>query len=79
MKAGDTIDFVVDLRGTVEHDSFGWTVIVKLDPAAADSVPVEPIAWDSSATFRRPRPKPTDVWTRYAQVLLLSNEFVFVD
>jgi hypothetical protein len=79
VKAGDTIDFVVDPRASAEHDSYVWTVVVELQPAAADAAAVEPIAWDSAATFRTPKPPPTDVWTRYAQVLLLSNEFVFVD
>jgi hypothetical protein len=79
VKAGDTIDFVVDPRGSVEHDDFTWTVAIQLQPAAEDSAAGEPVAWDSFATFRKPKSKPTDVWTRYAQVLLLSNEFVFVD
>jgi hypothetical protein len=70
VQAGDTIDFVVDLRGTPENDEFTWTVEVKLDDVSS---------WDSAATFRKPRAPPLGIWARYAQVLLMSNEFVFVD
>ena len=79
--AGDTIDFVVDLRGTQENDDFTWTVDVKLNSAergshaAGDDV----TSWNSAATFRKPRATPLGIWARYAQVLLMSNEFVFVD
>jgi hypothetical protein len=74
VKAGDTIDFVVDLREALENDEFKWTVVVALEEPNGDTT-----RWDSAATFRQPRPRPLDVWARYAQVLLLSNEFVFVD
>jgi hypothetical protein len=74
VKAGDTIDFIVDLVSTVEHDTFTWPVILHLDSEGSAAT-----SWDSSATFRKPKFQPIDVWARYAQVLLLSNEFVFVD
>jgi hypothetical protein len=79
--AGDTIDLVVDLRGTPENDEFSWTVSMQLESsdrgsdAAADDVTI----WDSAATFRKPSAPPLGIWARYAQVLLMSNEFVFVD
>jgi hypothetical protein len=79
VKAGETIDFVVDLRNTIEHDSFSWIVVVHFQSVGDVGAAGDPIVWDSAATFRRPRPNPTDVWARYAQVLLVSNEFVFVD
>jgi cytochrome c553 len=74
VKAGDMIDFVVDLRDNIENDTFIWTAVVQLDSADGDTT-----RWDSAATFREPRPRPLNIWARYAQVLLLSNEFVFVD
>jgi hypothetical protein len=74
VKAGDTIDFVVDLRESLENDEFKWTVVVSLDDANGETT-----RWDSAATFRKPRPRTLDAWARYAQVLLMSNEFVFVD
>ena len=38
--------------------------------------------WDASADFGKPgreQPKPLNAWEKYAQVLMLSNELVFVD
>ena len=32
-----------------------------------------------SSDFAGPPPQPLDVWARYAQVLLQTNEFAFVD
>jgi hypothetical protein len=81
VRAGDTIDFVVDLRGTPENDAFTWTVTVQLAQAdsGSDGAPDSTTRWDSAATFRKPKAPPLSIWARYAQVLLLSNEFVFVD
>ena len=73
VEAGETIDFVVDTRSDAENDRFAWNVVVELTHDGETS------RWDSVATFREPRPHPLDVWARYAQILLLSNEFVFVD
>jgi hypothetical protein len=38
-------------------------------------------SWEVQRDFRGPAsdPAPLDAWGRYAQVLLSSNEFVFVD
>jgi hypothetical protein len=84
--AGDTIDFVVDLRETQENDAFTWTVDVKLEALqletaerGSNAVSDDLKSWDSAATFRKPRAPPLGIWARYAQVLLMSNEFVFVD
>ena len=37
--------------------------------------------WDARAEFNGPLPAPQhlDAWEQYAQVLLLANEFAFVD
>ena len=35
--------------------------------------------WNSSAEFSGPRAPPMNAWEKYAQVLLESNEFAFVD
>jgi hypothetical protein len=36
-------------------------------------------AWNASADFRGPAARPLGIWERYAQVLLETNEFAFVD
>ena len=91
VQAGDAIDFVVDLRGTIQNDSFAWTARLQLDRARPASeakssgrrptglMGSDSIVWDSAATFRKPVPQPLDVWSRYIQVLLMSNEFIYVD
>jgi hypothetical protein len=83
VKRGDTIDFVTDCRASVEFDSFHWAPVIKLvspDPKAA---PDQPREWNAKADFAGPpkeKPKPAlTAWEKYAQVLLLANELVFVD
>ena len=73
---GDTIDFVADSRDDTNNDSFNWTVQVKyLDGG-------ESLAWNSEKDFSgpaAPKVEPLNGWQRFAQVLLLSNEFSFLD
>jgi hypothetical protein len=38
-----------------------------------------PAEWNAAAQFAGPLPKRLGPWEKYAQVLLESNEFVFVD
>ncbi|MBV8879979.1 MAG: PSD1 domain-containing protein [Planctomycetaceae bacterium] len=81
VKKGDTIDFVVDCRGDENSDSFVWAPVIRLVEApgnAAGGVQ----EWSAAAEFRGPQTAPRrtlSAWERYAQVLLLSNEFMFVD
>jgi hypothetical protein len=69
VEKGDTIDFVVDARSDVENDGFGWSPVIK----SGETV------WDAKSDFRGPAPLPVDAWARYAQVLLETSEFAFVD
>ncbi len=81
VKRGDTIDFITDSRQSPSYDSFHWAPIIHCVKTAYDSpVPVRK-EWDAQAGFAGPAPAPTeaDAWERFAQVLLLSNEFFFVD
>jgi mono/diheme cytochrome c family protein len=71
VKKGDTIDFIVDLGGDLNSDSFLWHPIIRGSSE-----------WDSKAQFAGPpaaRPAELTAWEQYAQVLLETNEFVFVD
>lgn len=76
VKRGDTIDFVADLRASVDSDSFTWGETIRYTTAAADGK-----KWNAKADFAGPRKafKPLTPWERYAQALLLSNELMFVD
>jgi hypothetical protein len=77
VKRGDTIDFVVDLRGGLDSDSFTWAPRLRYVEGAGS----ETQRWNAKTDFSGPREqrKPLTPWERYAQVLLLSNELMFVD
>jgi len=71
VEAGDTLDFVVDIGGTLSYDQFLWAPVITTEDAK----------WDAHAEFTGPTPPPQllTAWEQYAQVLLLANEFAFVD
>lgn len=72
VKAGDWIDFVTDCRETIEHDSFNWAPVIKAQSRE----------WNAKNDFAGPpreQPKRLGSWEKYAQVLLLANELMFVD
>ncbi len=69
VEKGDTIDFIVDARRDSENDAYTWAPLVK----AGDRT------WSAKGDFAGPLPQRLDVWARYAQVLLETNEFAFVD
>jgi hypothetical protein len=69
IEKGDTIDFVVDARTDSENDAFTWSPVIKY---GADT-------WNAKSDFAGPRPQPLSVWARFAQVLMETNEFSFVD
>lgn len=71
VKVGETIDFVVTAKSDTNSDSFEWTsqVIFKDDPQM----------FDSQKNFVGTRSVALDRWQQATQVLLLSNEFCFVD
>lgn len=72
LAAGEWLDFVVDHRGTLSHDDFLWAPVVH---------EVGGVEWDAVQGFGGPeeRMRPLGVWEALAQVILLSNEFVYVD
>ncbi len=72
VKAGETIDFLVGCLGGANSDSFVWAPLIRGDAGE----------FDAKAQFAGPPPplppqlKP---WEQYAQVLLQTNEFMFID
>ncbi len=69
VKAGDTIDFVVDPGASLGWDDFTWAPAIRLKDED----------WSAARDFGGPPPEPLSPWEEYAQALLLSNELVFVD
>jgi hypothetical protein len=79
VRRGDTLDFMVDGLGGPSFDSFNWAPTIRLQPK--DEGAVARTAWaaaDDFAADQRAQPPLTPL-EQLAQVLLLSNEFAFVD
>ena len=82
LKKGETIDFVTSIDKSLNNNDFNWSPIIKVAGAAdgADGRGANGLGCEDG--FRRPAVdpvKPLTPWEKYAQVLLLSNEFMFVD
>ncbi|MBB6052146.1 DUF1553 domain-containing protein [Armatimonas rosea] len=75
VKRGDTLDFVVDCRTNENTDGFAWAPAVTLTGAKRQ-------AWRAERDFGGPPPAPPvplSKWERYAQALLMTNEFLYID
>ncbi|MCC6491704.1 MAG: PSD1 domain-containing protein [Pirellulales bacterium] len=74
--AGEPVDLIVDSQGDVNFDSFVWRTTLRLHRADGS---VE--SWNSfdGIDGQMAPPEPFDRWSQLAQVLLMSNEFMFVD
>lgn len=74
VRAGETLDFVVDPLEGDSSDAFDWAPeLIELN--------AEKQTWSAAIDFsgQKDWPRALGAWQRYAQVLLASNEFNFVD
>jgi hypothetical protein len=78
VEPGDTIDFVVDIRNGLNSDEHLWAPKIRVVEPAAEGTP-EPSDWDASRDFNGPPTRRLKPWEQLAQVLLMANEFLFVD
>lgn len=79
---GDWLDFVADCRQSVEFDSFHWAPVVKMTSATkldADEAREWSAKTDFSGPTKVPEKRSLTPWEKYAQVLLLANELMFID
>jgi hypothetical protein len=76
VKAGETIDFVVEGRGDPVSASFLWAPQLRLASEAAPDAVEE---WRAERDFAGPASAPLNAWEQLAQVLLWANEFVYLD
>lgn len=77
--AGQTIDFLVDIGDTLNSDQFLWSIQIMGVPASSDTSPsAAEIRWDAAANFSGPPSHQLTPWEQLAQVLLCTNEFLFV-
>jgi hypothetical protein len=77
VSAGDTIDLIVDSAGDTGYDGFEWNATLRL---SRDDGVVE--SWSTLDGIDGPQQPATpqlDRWSQLAQVLLMCNEFAFVD
>lgn len=82
VKRGELIDFVADCRQSVEFDSFHWAPVVKMNPVAKpaeDEVREWSAKTDFSGPVKAPEKRSLSPWEKYAQVILLANELMFID
>ncbi|MEZ5386039.1 MAG: DUF1549 and DUF1553 domain-containing protein [Prosthecobacter sp.] len=79
-KAGDALDFIVDIDVALNSDQFLWSPQISASAAIAgsggDSVAE---VWDARKDFGEQPKVSLNAWEQLAQVLMLSNEFMFVD
>ncbi|MDZ4406179.1 DUF1549 and DUF1553 domain-containing protein [Prosthecobacter sp.] len=80
-QAGDTLDFIVDIGNGLNSDQFLWSP--KISPSvtattgAGGDSPSD--AWDAQKDFPAQPKSQLNAWEQFVQVLMLSNEFMFVD
>ncbi|RCS54098.1 DUF1549 domain-containing protein [Bremerella cremea] len=77
---GEWIDFVVDIREILNSDEHLWSPqITALPPTSVAHNDALLPHWDATRDFTGQQDHQLDVWEQLAHVLLLSNEFLFVD
>jgi hypothetical protein len=79
MKAGDTLDFVVDIGGRLNSNQFLWAPSIRLAGSAGSGGDLGARLWNAQADFTKSPVRTLDPWEQFVQVMMLANEFLFVD
>ncbi|MBX3420965.1 MAG: PSD1 domain-containing protein [Pirellulaceae bacterium] len=85
VQAGDTIDFVVDIIQQLNSDQYLWAPVIRqvadqdADQSAVNHTSTALTVWDAARNFTGPAQPRLSRWEQLAQVLLMTNEFAFVD
>lgn len=85
LEKNQTIDFVVDIANHLGHDSFVWSPEITVQPVKtaaflkSEENRTAIRHWNYSKDFREPDTMQITPWQSLAQILLLSNEFQFID
>lgn len=77
--AGDTIDFITDIGVELNSDQFLWSAAIHRQVNGSSSSAAGEAEWNSTTDFRGLDSDMLDRWGQLAQVLMLANEFMFVD
>ena len=75
--AGETIDFVCDIGDQLNSDQHFWRIKIHEQAAIAETTKLA--NWNSESDFTQRTPQHLMPLEQLAQVLLCSNEFLFVD
>lgn len=80
VKQNDTIDFIVDCMDDKRPKYFSWAPAIEMARVDSEEIGL-PHAWDAKENFIDPKKirQPMGAWEKYAQVLLFSNEFFFIE
>jgi len=81
VKQGDTIDFIVSIDQSLSYNDFLWAPVIRLTGPIREANGYAQ-EWNAQKDFGGTPPEPREpltAWEEYAQVLLLSNEFLFID
>jgi hypothetical protein len=71
VQKGETLDFVVDPIAEPSFDVHAWLPVIRTTDASQN--------WDAATAFAPPPPAPLTRLALYAQALMMTNEFLFVD
>ncbi len=79
VQKGDTLDFIVDIRDGLNSDQFLWSPkITQIGRTGSGGDKANPV-YDAAKDFSSESTSQLDRWQQLAQVLMLANEFMFVD
>ena len=78
-KAGDTLDFIVDIGDGLNSDQFLWAPRITLGATTGAGGDSALQSWDAAQHFAAQPRSQLNAWEQFAQVLMLANEFMFVD
>lgn len=77
---GETLDFIVDINSGLNSDQFLWAPkLTKRHHFTTGSGGDTAEVWDAEKDFPSQPQTPLTAWEQLVQVLMLSNEFMFVD
>jgi len=76
-RAGETLDFIVDIGEVLNSDQFLWSV--RITPSGPELAGSSAETWDAEKDFAGQPRTQLDAWEQLVQVLMLANEFMFVD
>lgn len=82
--AGDTIDFIAELHGSLSYEDLDWVPEISWAPITATTAKTNSDAssvqrWNGEADFPRSLHESLKPLEQLAQVLMVSNEALFVD